>query len=187
MDLATFSNLIQQHRKELVNAAFRVVGNWDTAEDVVQRTLSYLETKIADFKDDGPAKPISWITTSIIRRAINELRNQRRRYEVILTGEATSPDPLAILNLEWVQREKAVVLEYISTWLEELKTTNPQTAKIVQLYYLEGNPMAVVAKETGLSVNACKLRAMYIRRNWRKRITGIYKEATDTLQEIINA
>jgi RNA polymerase sigma factor (sigma-70 family) len=189
MDLTTFSNLVQSNRKDLVNAAFRVVGNWDVAEDVVQKTLSYLETKIHTFKDDGPAKPMTWITTAVIRRAINELRNQRRRLERILSGEATSVDPLTILNTEWIEREKSIIFELIKSWLAALEQTNPKTAKIIRLYYLEGRPMAFVAKETGLSENACKLRALYIRRRWKKMIILMYKGRglEDTLQEVLNA
>lgn len=187
MDLESFSNLIQEHRKVLVGKAFKILGDWDTAEDVVQRTLDHLQTRIGSFRDDGPASPVTWVMTAVIRRSLNELRDQRRRIERMLDQSATSPTPYDILTSECIDREKDLVLELIHSWISDLERTTPLTASIMRGFYIEGKSWADVAKEVGISVGACRLRAMYTRRKWKKLLESYFLGREDVLKDIIHA
>jgi len=187
MDLEQYTTIISENRKNFVGKAFRILGNWDTAEDVVQRTLSHLESRIGNFKDDGRAAPTTWIMTAVIRRSLNELRDQKRRIERMLEHSVVSPDPFEVLTTEWVEREKEFVLELIREWIDNLEKINPTTARIMKGFYVEGKPWAIVAQEVGISEGACKLRAMYTRRKWKKQLQAYFMGREDVLKDILNA
>ena len=78
-------------RKHLMNLAFRMLGSWNDAEDVVQQT--YVRWfQLTDDERDAIERPRAWLTTVASRICLNILDSARVRRERYV-GEWL-PEPL---------------------------------------------------------------------------------------------
>lgn len=71
------SELFEQHRAHLMGLAYRLLGSWSEAEDLVQETyLRWHRSGGAEARS-----PRAWLTTVLTRLGIDQLRSARRRRE----------------------------------------------------------------------------------------------------------
>jgi len=82
-DLATFNNLVDRHSAPVFNLAFRVTGNRQDAEDVVQDTFLQVYRGLPGFRGD------SQVSTWIYRIALNASLKAKRKL-----GDEASLDAL---------------------------------------------------------------------------------------------
>jgi RNA polymerase sigma-70 factor (ECF subfamily) len=75
---ATATDIFEQQRPRLLSLAYRMLGEIQTAEDIVQEGwLRWSAATVADI-----AAPSAWLTQVVTRLAIDQLRSARRRREV---------------------------------------------------------------------------------------------------------
>lgn len=87
----------ERHRPRLLGLGYRMLGSLAEAEDVVQEAyLRWHHTPRAEVRD-----PLAWLTATVTRLAIDELRRQRTRRESyvgpwlpepLVTAPASAPD-----------------------------------------------------------------------------------------------
>ena len=80
-DATSNAALFAEHRRELVAAAYRVLGSISDAEDVVQEAYLLAYRGIDKFR--GDAKLSTWLTRIVVNEAIARSRKTSRRAEVI--------------------------------------------------------------------------------------------------------
>jgi RNA polymerase sigma-70 factor (ECF subfamily) len=86
----TGADIFEQHRPVLLGVAYRMLGSWWDAEDVLQE--AWLRWHGAD--RDGIADPRGWLVTVTTRLALDQLRSARSRRE---TYPGTwLPEPLPV-------------------------------------------------------------------------------------------
>ena len=76
-DLNAFETLVERHQKRMLNIAFRLVGNYDDACEVVQDAFVSAHRNLKTFR--GDAKFTTWLTTITLNLSKNRLKQLRSR------------------------------------------------------------------------------------------------------------
>ena len=76
-DLHAFESLVLRHQKRMLNIAFRLVGDYEDACEVVQDAFVSAYRNIKMFR--GEAKFTTWLTTITLNLAKNRLKQMRSR------------------------------------------------------------------------------------------------------------
>jgi len=92
-DLNAFETLVVKYQKRMLNIAFRMIGDYDEACEVVQDAFLSAHKNIRTFR--GDSKFTTWLTTIILNLSRNRLKQVRARQsheaysldEPIRTGE----------------------------------------------------------------------------------------------------
>ena len=111
-DVDAFEALVKKHQKRMFNIAYRMMGNYEEASEIVQDALVSAYRGIKNFK--AKAKFSTWLYTIVINLSKNRLKQvkaqlHRERYSIdnpVLTnegqihGEPASSEPSALETLE---------------------------------------------------------------------------------------
>ncbi len=76
-DLNAFETLVARHQKKMLNIAFRLVGDYDDACEVVQDAFVSAYKNIRTFR--GDSKFTTWLTTITLNMSKNRLKQVRSR------------------------------------------------------------------------------------------------------------
>jgi RNA polymerase sigma-70 factor (ECF subfamily) len=76
-DLAAFESLVVRHQKRMLNVAFRLIGDYDEACEVVQDAFVSAYKNIRTFR--GDAKFTTWLTTITLNLSKNRLKQIKSR------------------------------------------------------------------------------------------------------------
>lgn len=129
-DVDAFEVLVKKHQKRMFNIAYRMIGNYEEACDIVQDAFLSAYRSIKSFK--GKAKFSTWLYTIVMnlsKNRLKQLRTQlhREKFSVDdptnngkIRGELASSGPSALESLERrdVQRK---VQECINSLDEEFR------------------------------------------------------------------
>jgi RNA polymerase sigma-70 factor (ECF subfamily) len=76
-DLQAFERLVTKHQKKMLNIAYRLIGDYDDACEVVQDAFVSAYRNIKTFR--GDAKFTTWLTTITLNLSKNRLKQVRSR------------------------------------------------------------------------------------------------------------
>lgn len=76
-DQEAFRTLYDRHRERIFHVAFRVTGNADDAEELMQETFLTLHQEAATF--EGRAKLTTWLTRIVLNKSINQSKQRQGR------------------------------------------------------------------------------------------------------------
>lgn len=151
-----FTKIYKERRKPLQMYAENALGNHAMAEDAVQLAFEIGWRKIEDFQNCP--KPEGWIFKSlefVISNMKSRLRTERRviaivdEYRPDLVAAPADPLPLRVHFGDLVD--------------------TPQFQIIYEMEF-NGRTLAEIAKELGISENACKKRAERARKDLQKKL-----------------
>ncbi len=91
-DVDAFEVLVRKHQKRMLNIAYRMIGNYEEACDIVQDTFISAYKSIKSFK--GEAKFSTWLYTIVMNLSKNRLKQLRTQ----LHREKFSIDDPALTN-----------------------------------------------------------------------------------------
>lgn len=89
-DEPSFTELVRRYKSRLVNTAYRVVNDYDKAQDVAQETFLRVHRNAHRYRNI--AKFSTWIYTIALNVARNELRNTKRKRLVSLDSFGSAQD-----------------------------------------------------------------------------------------------
>jgi RNA polymerase sigma-70 factor (ECF subfamily) len=128
-DIEAFEQLVLRHQKKMVNIAYRMIGSYEDACDVVQDALVLAYKEIGRF--EGRSQFTTWLCTIVInlsRNRLKQIKSAWNRNEMPIHAEdgAVSVDPpsgtmSALEQLEKRDIERSVQ-ECIEGLEEEFKT-----------------------------------------------------------------
>ena len=151
-----FTKIYKERRKPLLMYAESALGNHSMAEDAVQLAFEIGWRKIEDFQNCP--KPEGWIFKSlefVISNMKSRLRTERRviaivdEYRTDLVAAPADPLPLRVHFGDLVD--------------------TPQFQIIYEMEF-NGRTLAEIAKDLGISENACKKRAERARKDLQKKL-----------------
>jgi RNA polymerase sigma-70 factor (ECF subfamily) len=133
-DISGLELLVKTHQLRATQSAYLIVGDWQTAEDVVQATFLQLYERIDQFDSNRPFAP--WLLRSVINLAC--VVGKRRKWSVPLDNQTSGQwsgqsleELLAAPDLiDSVETRHAV-------WAALGQLPPAQRAVIVQRYYLD--------------------------------------------------
>jgi len=143
------------HLDDLTRWARRHASDPHAAEDLVQETLVQALARLDEVRD--PGKLGGWLHRIAQRRLIDSYR-RTRGLEVPLVAE-----PWVCPRAENAREPKR--LEMLRTAVRRLP---PSLRRAVRLHYLEGRPVADVARRLGTTVSGVKSRLYRARRRLRE-------------------
>ena len=153
---ASFPALVERHSRYLFRVAYRVTGNEQDAEDMVQETFLRAYRRFASY--DGQAEVRTWLTRIAVNCCLDLLRSRGRRgipvpLEENLAMPTSEPSPEQRLFGDEIRRRLGAALS---------RLTAAERAAFVLRHY-EGAPVEEIARALGKPAGAtrhCVFRAV---------------------------
>lgn len=111
---------VESHRRQLFGIAYRMLGSIADAEDIVQDAYLRWETYP---EWEQVRSPKSWLTTTVTRLCIDQLRSARHRREEYVG--VSLPEPLVEFSLSAPDQEAALSDSLTTAFLVMLETLSP--------------------------------------------------------------
>lgn len=133
-DIGGLETLITRHQVKAVRAAYFIVQDQQSAEDVVQETFLKIYRGIKNFDENRPFEP--YLMRSVVNAAYNAVRHDA--HETSLDGLDNDHHFEELLSRAAPLENQLEFREWRRSILEALAQLPPrQRAAIVQRYYLE--------------------------------------------------
>ncbi|MBI4788014.1 MAG: sigma-70 family RNA polymerase sigma factor [Chloroflexi bacterium] len=166
-DHNAFAQLVETYQTPVYNLAYRMLGNANDAEDAAQETFLRAFAQLKKFRTEQ--KFATWLLSIDAHYCIDRLRRKKFQWlsleddglSEMLTSDAPEPDDQALRHED--QREIEKLLERLS----------PASRLVVVLRYWHDQPVAEIAKTTGDSVSAVKVKLHRARQMLAREISGV--------------
>jgi RNA polymerase sigma-70 factor (ECF subfamily) len=158
-DTVAFVELSERHSNKILRRVYRIVKNWQDAEDVLQESLMRAFLHLKDFEERSSFS--SWLTRIAINFALMSLRKKRGYIEISMevinddhgTGYRWEPrDPAESPESHCSRREREDLLE------GAIRRLPPTLRQVVQMKLIDGRSGEEVSQTLGISVPAAKSR-----------------------------
>ena len=151
-DKNAFAQLVETYQTPVYNLAYRMLGNPNDAEDAAQETFLRAYAQLIKFHADQ--KFATWLLSICAHHCIDRLRRPRFLWlsleEGALDDMLASDDPAP--GDELLRRESQQEIERL------LERLSPANRLVVVLRYWHEQSIEEIAKTTGDSVSAVKVR-----------------------------
>ncbi len=131
-DSKAFAGIYDRHSRAAFSLAYRMMGERQTAEDLVQEVFLKIWRSAASYRvERGSVR--TWILSIVHNRGIDLLRSSasRRRTQDKVQASATMSQPSEAFAETWRNTQRDQVRE-------ALKTLPPEQLKILELAYFSG-------------------------------------------------
>ena len=151
-DTSAFGYFVDQYQDLAVTIAFRLCGNRQDAEDIVQNAFVKAFHNLHTFR--STSKFSTWFYRIVYNTAITEVRSRKMTYDVDNMQLAETSDTFvdwdAIQTIERKERES--MLE------SAMQKMPPDESLLLSLYYLEENSVKEIADIVGLTDSNIKVK-----------------------------
>ncbi|HWR52702.1 MAG TPA: sigma-70 family RNA polymerase sigma factor [Bryobacteraceae bacterium] len=154
-DRDAFRTLVEQHGRNVFRVAWRLTGNEQDAEDMVQETFLKAYRQIAKF--DGRAQFATWITRIAVNCSLDLLRARQRRGEAVEINESIERSPGVSPEQELLSKQIGARLQFA------LGKLSPAERAAFILRHYEGAPIEEIARTLAKPAGAtrhCIFRAV---------------------------
>jgi len=158
-DAVAFVELSKRHSNKILRRVYRIVKNWQDAEDVLQESLMRAFLHLKEFEERSSFS--SWLTRIAINAALMSLRKKRGHIETsmdVISDDRGSEyhwepkDPAESPESHFSRREREELLE------GAIQQLPPMLRQVVQMKLIEGRSGEEVSQTLGISVAAAKSR-----------------------------
>jgi RNA polymerase sigma-70 factor, ECF subfamily len=161
-DHSAFAELWTRHSNTAFKMAYRIMGNRDDAEDVIQDAWMKAYVHLKAF--DGRAKFSTWLTRITINSALMTLRKKRAHREIRM--EVTDGETWHY----WEITDKTKDVEEFYAGNERIEhlrqaicLLRPSLRNVVEIHQLNDRSVKEISQLAGLSVAATKSRLLRAR------------------------
>jgi RNA polymerase sigma factor (sigma-70 family) len=147
--------LYRLYSKAMLNVAFRIVGNVDEAEDVLQDAFLDAFNRVKDFRQETTFG--LWLKQIVVHRAINLLR--KRKLEMVELGE----DQLENIPDEEAEDDEEIQLQ-VAQVKEAMKKLPEGYRVVLSLYLLEGYDHEEIGQILNISENTSRTQFLRAKR-----------------------
>jgi RNA polymerase sigma-70 factor (ECF subfamily) len=173
-DKNAFAQIVETYQTPVYNLAYRMLGNANDAEDAAQETFLRGYAQLRRFHADQ--KFATWLLSIDAHYCIDRLR--RRRFQWLSLEDSAlndtlmsdAPEPDVELMRSESQQEVERLLEYLS----------PASRLVVVLRYWHELSIEEIAKTTGDSISAVKVKLYRARQTLAKAIQDPNASATSS-------
>ena len=176
-----FNELVDRHGDKIFRTAYRITGDMNAAEEVLQNVFIILVQSLRSFRNDS--KFTTWLYKVAMNTSFMYLRTKKKVNDSEmkiedLTRFDESGNLQDVFLKDWSNvPEDKILSKEGKTKLEEAIDELPEKYKTVfQLKDIEGLPNQQVADVLDLSLPAVKSRALRARLFLRERLSDYYQE-----------
>jgi len=152
----SFRTLVETHSPQLLRLAWRLLGNHNDAEDLVQEAFLRLHRHLADFRGDSALS--TWLYRTVTRLAIDALRREKLRRSLFFfraTEEAV--DPLELFADPAPGQERTLIAQQqVQALRRKLRSLSPQQRAVLTLRHQEHLPLQQIAELLGIREGTVK-------------------------------
>jgi len=170
---SAFAYFVETYQDMAITIAYRICGNMQDAEDVVQESYVKAFRNLRSFRSDS--KFSTWLYRIVYNTAVTLKKTQiwiGNRGAVAAEEVSHLADNTPELNMDEHERKEIVA--------DVMQKMPAGDALLLTLYYLEDNPVKEIAKITGLNEPNVKVKLFRARKlfremvvsNWGVQITG---------------
>ena len=168
----SFDSLVRNYETRLMRLAYRITGQREDAEDVVQETFLRVYEKMGQF--EGKSQFSSWVTRIAINQALTCLRKRGRVKLVSVDVEPGDGEGPRLLDLPELRPDPEQCYRGLQ-WEERLRDAisgMPQACRqAFLLYQSDDKSLEEIARSLGVSLPAVKSRVLRAKRWLRKRLS----------------
>ncbi len=170
-DAGAFAALYDRHSKAAYSLAYRMMGERQAAEDLVQEAYLQAWRAAGSYRAErGSVR--TWILSIVHHRGVDQLRSSARRRRIGDRVEATAPtaQPSEAFAETWRNSQRDQVRE-------ALQALPPEQLKVLELAYFSGYTHAEIAQLLDLPLGTVKGRVRLgmkkIREHFGSRGVGV--------------
>ena len=151
-DSEAFRTLVERHSRRAFQLAFRITGNEQDAEDVVQESFIRAYRQLSRF--EARAHFATWLHRIVANCSVDLIRSRRARYDHASTDDLEAPDephtagpnPERLAASAQIKRSVAAAMSELS----------PLERAAFTLRHHEGRSIAEIGRTLGLGTSATK-------------------------------
>lgn len=176
--ISAYSYLVDRHKDRAYNLAYRISGNSEDAEEILQDSFLKAYRSLKNFRMKSSFG--TWLYRIVYNTAVSNIRTRK---DVIiplheLPAESTS---LRIIS----QSEEDADHEYRKAIVNfAMKMLNEAERGIITLHYFEELPAEEIAEITGLTRSALKVKLFRARKKMHESIMKYEREKSYTNEKI---
>jgi RNA polymerase sigma-70 factor (ECF subfamily) len=175
-----FEQLVEHYERRAFRLAWKITGNQEDAEDVVQNAFVKAFQNLADFR--GDSRFYTWLVRITINEALMKIR--RRRSNVVSMDESQQADdtsvPLEIKDQAANPEQRYLQHEVQRILAATINELEPPYRAVFQLRDVEGLSTEQTAQALDLSSSAVKTRLQRARMKLRESLYGYFRETRAT-------
>ena len=172
--MEALAELVRRHQHRVLQLAFRSVGDWHLAEDVVQE--AFLRVNRAAPKYRPESRFSTWFYRIVVNLCLDELRRLQRRARV--SAESLADNPSSIEGPQHAQ-EKAELHRAVHEAMNQL---NERERLAVILHRFEGQSHGQIAEIMEASVSAVESLLVRAYRKLRVALADFSDKSTNKSQ-----
>lgn len=164
---SAFAFFVEAYQDMAITIAYRICGNMQDAEDVVQESYVKAFRNLRSFRSDS--KFSTWLYRIVYNTAISLTKTQMwtgSREAVMADDLSNLADNTFELNMDEKERREIVT--------EVMQKIPAGDALLLTLYYLEDNPVKEIAKITGLNEPNVKVKLFRARKLFKEMVVSNY-------------
>ncbi len=155
-DRAAFDELVNAHQEAAYTAAWRILGDGETAHDVVQE--AFLRILRHHERFDASKSFRTWLLSIVRNLAIDSLRRRRRLVRPEHLADASAPAASSPLEAAELRERVAMVLDDLP---EKYRS-------IIVMREMEGMPAENIARDIGVDYSTTRWRLHQARQLFRQ-------------------
>jgi RNA polymerase sigma-70 factor (ECF subfamily) len=169
-DLQALNLLMDRYKDEFYRLAYRLMGNKEDAEEVLQDTFLRAFQKIGSF--EGKSKLSTWLYRICVNRCLNR-REGLKKFALTKTC-----DPALVTGIQNVPSPRDTAAEYETAELQQqiagaVARLKPDQRALVSLYYLQGFSCAEISEILQKPLGTVKTHLFRARNNLKKMLAGL--------------
>ncbi|MCE5178933.1 MAG: sigma-70 family RNA polymerase sigma factor [Porphyromonadaceae bacterium] len=164
---SAFAYFVEAYQDMAITIAYRICGNMQDAEDVVQESYVKAFRNLRSFRSDS--KFSTWLYRIVYNTAITQTKKQMwlgSRETVVAEDAIHLADNTFELNMDEAERRELVA--------DVMQKMPAGDALLLTLYYLEDNPVKEIAKITGLNESNVKVKLFRARKLFKEMVVSNY-------------
>ncbi|MBZ4651684.1 MAG: hypothetical protein JG761_484 [Proteiniphilum sp.] len=163
---SAFAYFVETYQDMAITIAYRICGNMQDAEDVVQESYVKAYRNLHTFRSES--KFSTWLYRIVYNTAVTHSKRRiwTGRKETEIDDAADLTDQEADAGL--AERERREVVRDI---LEQMPRGD---ALLLTLYYMEDHPVKEIASITGLNESNVKVKLFRARKMFKELLTASY-------------
>lgn len=144
-DETGFGELMAAHSPRLLSLAWRLTGNREDAEDIVQEAFLRLHRSLGRFRGDSSVA--TWLYRTTTRLAIDQMRRRKLRDKIFFfRRDSEEPDPVEIAaDSDATPAERLLASETRRLLKRTLQGLSPRQQAVFKLRHYEGLPLREIA------------------------------------------
>ncbi len=170
---SVFGYFVDTYQEMAVNIAYRICGNRQDAEDVVQESFVKAYRNLHGFRADS--KFSTWLYRIVYNTAVTFTKSTiwTVNHETDMENASHLSGTYADTPMENREQE-----EIVTEILQKMPTGD---ALLLTLYYMEDNPVKEIAKITGLNETNVKVKLFRARKLFKEMLVRHYGQAAKEL------